>query len=101
MIINLKNLVGLPVYTKSGSFLGRISNANLNIETHSITEYLVESGLLLKKKYLIKPAQVLDINDKKMTVEDTFLKEGIKDFIKTKTSSSSILAGVSEQTIED
>lgn len=101
MQINLKNLVGLPVYTKSGDFLGRITNANLNVDTHSITEYLVDFGFIFKKKYLIKPVQVLDITDKKMTVEDALLKEEMKDFVEEKNPVSSILVGASKQTIED
>lgn len=75
MNITAKNILGLHVETKNGNALGKITNFELDTETHNIKFYSVESGFLEKKKLLIAKNQVISINNTKMIVEDGVVKE--------------------------
>ena len=75
MIVTLKKIISLPVRTVLGAALGRIANAQIDAEKHVVLSYLVVSGWLDKKTFLIKPVQVVSLNEKEMVVEDSLLKE--------------------------
>lgn len=70
MHINLQTLIHLPVYTQSGVHLGRVHDMQIDIESHAIKQYIVESGLIAKHHYLIGPAQVIAITAEKIVVDD-------------------------------
>lgn len=74
MILVLKGLKNLPVYTKSGSFLGKIKEAEMDSETQQIIKYFVRSGNPLKnvlaKELLISSSQVISLSQEKMVVDD-------------------------------
>ena len=74
MQINIRRLISLPVFTESGKNLGKVADANLDIENQMVTEYLVRPGFL-REPLLVKRTQVKSITAEKMTVEDAFLKE--------------------------
>ncbi|MSU75269.1 MAG: PRC-barrel domain containing protein [Candidatus Magasanikbacteria bacterium] len=74
MFINLKSLIRLPVHTESGAYLGRVYDAELEVESHYIRHYLVAAGLIKKADYRITPAQVKAITAEKMIVEDSVSK---------------------------
>lgn len=77
MNITAKNILGLRVETKNGNNLGKITNFELDTESHDVRSYSVESGFLEKKKLLVSRNQVVSINNKKMIVEDSVVKEEI------------------------
>lgn len=82
MFINYKNLIGLPVETKSGLLLGKIKSFEIDNETQTISQYVVKSRSLISKllreevgEIIIGRNQVLSIDGEKMVVEDILVKE--------------------------
>ncbi|HLD61248.1 MAG TPA: PRC-barrel domain-containing protein [Patescibacteria group bacterium] len=75
MVINLQSLLHLPVFTKSGTNLGKVHDLKIDVDTHAIKQYIVESGLIAKHHYLIGPAQVIEITEEKIVVDDTITKD--------------------------
>ncbi len=95
MHINLHTLLHLPVYTQSGARLGKVRDVKLNIESHSVQQYVVRAGLLNKNEYLIGPAQVISISEEKMIVDDTITKDMTSDkAIIPETKPKAALGGV-------
>lgn len=78
MIINVKKLIRLPVFTASGQKLGRVSDLEMDTETHQVKKYLVSGDFLSAIKYLISPAQVKNILADRIIVDDGCLKEAAK-----------------------
>ena len=74
MVLILKDLKSLPVYTKSGFFLGKIKEAEVDSETQQITKYFVRSGNPLKnvlaEELIISANQVISLSKEKMVVDD-------------------------------
>lgn len=70
-------IIGLPVYTQSGTFLGEVVDFEMS-DSNQITKYFVKSKNpiknLLQGRLEISANQVISIDDKKMVVEDTFKK---------------------------
>lgn len=79
MILSHKNLLNLPVETKSGQVMGLVSHFDLEVDEQRIFRYYVKSGRiisgLLNKELIISAGQVISINEKKMIVEDSVGKE--------------------------
>lgn len=79
MILSHKNLIGLPVETKSGQALGLISNFDLEVDEQRIIRYYVKSSRmitgLLKKQLIVSASQVISITSEKMVVDDNLSKE--------------------------
>jgi len=92
MLVNYKNIIKLPVITQSGESLGSVVDINLNIENHVINDYVVEHGFLNREKYLIKPVQVVSIDEDKMVVEDSVIRIVEKENLE---EGKEMLAGVS------
>lgn len=67
-------LLKLPVETKSGMRLGRVSGFEFDAESQAILRYRVRphglSARLLKKPLLVARGQVLSIDAEKMVVDD-------------------------------
>ncbi len=83
MKINSKDLIGLPVETKKGEKLGKVSSLDLDCEAQSIILYHIKSAnpirdLIFQGELLISPAQIIAINSDKMIVEDNIIKEKLK-----------------------
>ncbi|MFZ6036618.1 MAG: PRC-barrel domain-containing protein [Patescibacteria group bacterium] len=71
-----KQLLDLPVYTKSGQHLGRVIDFTFDAASQTIIQYTVGSSDILKKilnqqELIVGAHQVLNITTKKMTVDDT------------------------------
>ncbi len=72
-IISLKKLLHLPVETESGTKLGTIAGAEIDVEQHVVMRYVVKSSALpkpLANELLISPSQVISVTKEKMVVED-------------------------------
>ena len=81
MLINLHNLLHLPVFTESGTKLGKIHDLNLDIESHYVNSYIVRSSLI-SKTHLIKPIQIISVGKEKIIVKDAVIKEIEKKQVK-------------------
>ncbi|MBI5766117.1 PRC-barrel domain-containing protein [Candidatus Falkowbacteria bacterium] len=72
MLLSGKQLIGLPVKTKDGRYLGRIKDFELETANGQIAKYIVSSSDLVKKilaqDLIIDKSQVLEINNQVMTV---------------------------------
>ena len=83
MIFSHKNLINLPVETKSGHKLGRICDYEIEIDTQKIMRYHVKSDRLishlLAKELIVHSEQVINITPEKMIVEDNAGK--VKDIV--------------------
>ncbi|MBU1037137.1 PRC-barrel domain-containing protein [Patescibacteria group bacterium] len=79
MYILSKKLKNLPVYTKSKEYLGKIQEIEIDLDNQNIVRYLVKSNQMVKrlvgKQLIIKPPQVLSLDEEKMVVEDNIIKE--------------------------
>jgi len=69
MKVELKKL---KVETKSGVFLGKIKNVIIDTDSQIILQY--EVGNLFNREYLISQEQVLFIDNQKMIVDDSEVK---------------------------
>lgn len=79
MLIDLKTLIHLPVFTESGVKLGTIHDLELDVDTHSVRSYSVEPKFFGKESYRIRPSQIKLITLEKIIVEDALLKEKEKE----------------------
>lgn len=78
MLIPHKQLLGLPVETKSGDKLGLIDGFNLESDSHLIYQYLVKPAGLSKifsQELIINRQQVLSLSAEKMVVDDLVYKQ--------------------------
>lgn len=91
MIINLRQLKKLPVYTKSGTKLGKIVDINFLVDTHSVHQYVIRPNFF-GRILLVATNQVIEINDEKMIVEDAAVPESLKTH--KNFTSDKILGGV-------
>ena len=74
MIIDLKKLLHLPVLTRSGIKLGKITNAEIDADPQTIIKYHVSAGPFSDKNYIIDRSQVLEIETDKMVVDDATVR---------------------------
>lgn len=78
MAISHKELINLPVYTKSDIHLGYIAQFEIDELSQKVTRYVVNThkGIagLFKQQLFISPQQVVHIDRTKMVVEDLVLK---------------------------
>ncbi|OGY91081.1 MAG: hypothetical protein A3H70_04280 [Candidatus Komeilibacteria bacterium RIFCSPLOWO2_02_FULL_48_11] len=73
MLLEHKQIIGLPVATKSGERLGKVASFNLESGSQTVHQYQVGSlglGKLFAKDLIIHRDQVVSIDDKKMLVDD-------------------------------
>ncbi len=91
MLINLHNLLHLPVFTESEIKLGKVHDLNLDIESHCVNSYIVRASLI-SKTYLIKPSQIVSVGKEKIIVEDAVIKE--EKEVKEKKTKPTVMAEV-------
>jgi len=88
MKITSKKILGLSVFTKSGTELGRLDGFAVDTDFQNISEYYVKpEGLvsgLVKGKLIISRGQVIDISAKKMVVDDNFAAGAEKEKVEAK-----------------
>lgn len=78
MLIALRDLKHLPVETKSGQFLGKVSDCLIDPHSHAIMQYEVRNGHVRKERLLVSRDQVLEINLQKMIVDDAVVTELVR-----------------------
>jgi len=100
MIINLRQLKKLPVITKSGMKLGKVSDINFLVDTQTIFQYIVRPSFLSGRIFLIKTNQVLEISDR-IIVDDAVVSE--KDLEKQTNNfvDNKLLGGVATSDINN
>ena len=99
MFINLKTILHLPVFTESGAPLGKVRDAELDVDSHHVRHYRVSQGLINKDDYIITPAQIKTITAQKMIVDDAVSK--VSATVTSKNiSSTAAFGGVSARTQE-
>ncbi|MFA6423857.1 MAG: PRC-barrel domain-containing protein [Candidatus Magasanikbacteria bacterium] len=94
MIINLHQLKSLPVETKSGMKLGKISEINFLVETQSVHQYIVRPSFLSGRIFLISTNQVLEINDKIIVDDAVMTEKNVQAEKSNKFVDSKVLGGV-------
>jgi len=76
--MNEKDLISLPVFTRSGCFLGQIISFEKDPQSGIIVKYLVRSKNPIKNIWQgtlqIDQSQIISIDQEKMVVEDSFKK---------------------------
>ena len=103
MRLSNKQILNLPVYTRSEDFLGRIIGFEIDAANHQIVQYHVGSSSsmknILKNKpdFLISENQVIEVNEEKMTVEDLVIKELEEDIEKVKSGQTAATSINSER----
>ncbi len=74
MLINYSQLINLPVETKSGEFLGKVVDLEIDIESYQIKKLHVKSSNLIRGLFegvlLIDQSQIYQITKEKIIVED-------------------------------
>lgn len=92
MLLTKKQLIGLPVRTKSGEKLGEIIDFELDADFQSIVNYIIKTKGLVKdllpenlKRLVINRNQIVLLNDKELVIEDSVIKEESIRFVKIKT----------------
>lgn len=77
-MLDEKSLLKLPVETKSGTPLGRVSGFEFDPGTQMLVRYRVRpkglSSRILKSPLLISREQVVEVTDRKMVVDDNVEK---------------------------
>jgi len=74
MVINLRKLFCLPVYTESGKKLGKVFDLELDVDSHTVVHYLVRSNFLSVKYLLVQSNSIKAIKEDKIIVEDSVEK---------------------------
>jgi len=72
MKIDSRDLHGLPVFTESGSLLGKVLGFDLDVDSHSVRLYHVGARNWPRpaSTFEISPGQVVSITAERMTVKD-------------------------------
>ncbi len=78
MLLDYKQIIGLPVETQSSQSLGKIAGFQFEAESQSVFQYSVKPlGLvhLFSQELLIHRNQVISISNEKMIVDDLVYKK--------------------------
>ncbi|MFH1047440.1 MAG: PRC-barrel domain-containing protein [Patescibacteria group bacterium] len=72
-------LHGVPVFTQSGSEIGRLVGFIVDAETHEVIQYVVKKSgaleILLPKELLVNRAQVVSLSEERLVVADAAVTE--------------------------
>ena len=77
----LVEIIKLPVYTKSGNYLGKVTNIEIDGDSQIITRYKVKPFSIFNEIYYIHQSQLIEITKKKIIVEDTAVLRSTKEVI--------------------
>lgn len=73
-----KEIIGLPVYTESGNYLGQVVGLEIDPRTEQVKNYFIKSHNFLKNLFqghlIIGAEQVLSVSKEKVVVRDAFKK---------------------------
>mgnify|MGYP001612270081 CR=1 FL=1 len=75
--ITSKKLIGLGVYTESGNYIGKVSDLEIDIDTHAILRYIIKSRLggIMPKELIIAVSEIVYISSEKIVVRDGVQRE--------------------------
>lgn len=79
MIVNSKHLVHVPVKTRTGEVLGKLSSLELDADTGKLVSLLVKvSGVkhLLDSELMIPWSKIISISEHEIIVADSFVPIG-------------------------
>lgn len=74
MLVDWGKLKKLPVYTRSGLYLGKVNGFEMDAESHIIRAYFVRKNII-EPVLSISREQVISITAEKLTVEDAFVRD--------------------------
>ncbi len=74
MLIRWSDLRKIPVYTRSGAYLGRITGMEIETESHLARAYFVRKAFLADT-LSINREQIVSITSERVTVDDGLVKE--------------------------
>jgi sporulation protein YlmC with PRC-barrel domain len=101
MRVNTKQLIGMPVDTKSGSALGRVASADFDAETGRIATLHVKARNviqgLLNEEFLVDWSQIVEITEAHVVVQDTTVPEGVRSFAQIASATTPSGAQLSER----
>ena len=69
MLMEVKNIIGLPVFIEAGLLVGKVVDVELDIDLHAVKNYRI-SKKWFGTSFLVAPKQVKSITLKKMVVSD-------------------------------
>ena len=75
MRTTVTQLLGYTVQTQSGQVLGRVTECEVDLDTHQIVHYRTTSGVFRKTHVLIAPQQILKITTDTFIVDDLVAKD--------------------------
>lgn len=75
MLMDWRKVNGLPVYTVSGSKLGKISSVVFDIDSNVVFQYEVRTRPIGGRTFLINPSQIVEWTIDKVVVEDSVSKD--------------------------
>lgn len=75
MLISFSYLKPLPVYTESDTYLGKVLDLVIDVDTHTVWQYEVKGGGIRGKTHLIRAEAVVSITKEKMVVKDASVVE--------------------------
>src|SRR3989339_781984 len=103
MLLSLKQLIGLPVYTKSGELLGDLDELEIDTDGQMVTNYLVGNKNVIKNlwsdKLTVHRSQILDITEEKIIVDDLVAEK--KELLVKSEVNEEIPEGVTASVIND
>lgn len=103
MLITARELLHIPVYTKSGQFLGRVVDFEIELDSQTISKYQVKTGGLVSglfgKLLLIDRQQVIAITREKMIVKNGTVPDCVRDIEEAKLRMPAS-AGISSEMID-
>lgn len=76
MQLSHRQILGLPVETKSGQKLGVVAYFELDSEQQTVSRYIIKPALMpriLAKELIISAGQVISLNNARMIVDDTVI----------------------------
>jgi len=79
MFIKAREIINNKVINRSGCYLGRVIDFDVNTSTQSIQKYYVQGNVLgfFKEQLIIDVSQVIEIKKNKIIVEDTVIRKKI------------------------
>jgi len=81
MELTHKQLIHLPVVTKSGQSLGKVVRFSVDTESQHVAKYFVKSSVLIPDLFdnelIVYYRQVLSLTEKEMVVEDAVIKKQV------------------------
>lgn len=96
MLIKCKQLIGLPVFTKSGTHLGKIKE--LDFDSDSLQVVKIHARHPFGKELIIDRTQIIEITLEKAIVDDLLIKniEKVKNNIIKTPKTAAIVSGLNK-----